>query len=107
MLRLIFLVVLMISTNSFANQQVVAMGLKSATLVADRIAQEWLNNHVEAIIELDGEVKHSHRVKWLDKEKRLIEKLSYRICYWKVANGEIRYCYDFKRNQKISQKSVQ
>ncbi len=103
MVRLILLVVFMFSTNSFANQQIEGMSMKSATIVADQIAREWLNNHNEAIIELDGEVNHSHRINnRFGQEFRFIEKLSYRVCYWKVPNGEIRYCYDFKRNQKIS-----
>jgi hypothetical protein len=104
MKSLLLLIVLMTSSTGFAGQQYVGMTLKSATIAADRIAYQWLKNHDEAFLELNGQVKNSWHIHTLANTTRINEFLTFRVCYRKLEKGEIKYCYELNRSHETSRR---
>ena len=104
MKSLLLLIVLMTSSTGFASQQFDGMTMKSATIAADRIAYQWLKNHDEAFLELNGQVKNSWHIHTLANTTKINEFLTFRVCYRKLEKGEIKYCYELNRSHQASRR---
>ena len=104
MSRLFALLVILISSNGFAGQQVEGLTLKSATRVADQIAYQWLKNHDEAELELSGQIKNSQNFYLPDRSIKVNDLISYRVCYRKLPSGKIEYCYELNRTQQAKRR---
>ena len=104
MTRLFVLLVILISSNGFAGQQIEGLTLKSATRVADQIAYQWLKNHDEAELELSGQIKKAQKAYLPGRTIKVNDLIAYRVCYRKLPSGFVEYCYEFNRTQQAKKR---
>ena len=65
---------------------------------------QWLKNHDEAFLELNGQVKNSWHIHTLANTTKINEFLTFRVCYRKLEKGEIKYCYELNRSHEASRR---